>query len=90
MPTGIDSTEFAESITVTVGGTVLEPEKDYTVTGTGSTFTEITLTTPPEANVEIVFTQVTAKVMYAQGSGTASNGIPLQDQTTPAVVFLKS
>ena len=90
VPTGIDSTEFAESITVTVGGTVLEPEKDYTVTGTGSTFTEITLTTPPEANVEIVFTQVTAKVMYAQGSGTASNGIPLQDQTTPAVVFLKS
>lgn len=90
VPTGIDSTEFAESITVTVGGTVLEPEKDYTVTGTGSTFTEITLTTPPEANVEIVFTQITAKVMYAQGSGTASNGIPLQDQTTPAVIFLKS
>ena len=90
VPTGVDSTEYAESITVTVAGTVLVPEKDYTVTGTGSTFTEITMVTPPEANVEIVFSQTTAKVMYAQGSGTASNGIALQDQTTPAVLFLKS
>ena len=90
VPTGLDSTELSESITATVGGTVLVPEIDYTVTGVGSTFTEITFTTAPAANVEIVFSQITANVMYAQGSGTASNGIALQDQTTRAVKFLKS
>jgi hypothetical protein len=90
VPTGLDSTELAESITVTVAGTVLVPDTDYTITATDSAFTEVTLTTPPLANVEVWFSQVTAKVMYAQGSGTASNGIPLQDQTTPAVTFLKS
>ena len=90
VPTGLDSTELAESITVTVAGTVLVPDTDYTITATDSAFTEVTLTTPPLANVEVWFSQVTAKVMYAQGSGTASNGIPLQDQTTPAVLFLKS
>ena len=73
-----------------MGGTVLVPEIDYTVTGVDSTFTEITFTTAPAANVEIVFSQITANVMYAQGSGTASNGIALQDQTTRAVKFLKS
>ena len=90
VPTGIDSTELSDSITATVGGTVLVPGTDYTVTETDSTFTEITFTTAPEANVEVVFTQVTAKVMYAQGATSASNGIPLQDQTTTAVEFLKS
>jgi hypothetical protein len=90
VPTGLDSTELAESITVTVAGTVLVPDTDYTITATDSAFTEVTLTTPPLANVEVWFSQVTAKVMYAQGSGTASNGIALQDQTTPAVKFLKS
>ena len=89
VPTGIDSTELSESITVTVAGTVLVPETDYTVTGTDPTFTEVTLTTPPLANVEVWFSQVTAKVMYAQGVGTASNGAPLQEQTTTAAVFLK-
>jgi hypothetical protein len=90
VPTGIDSTEHTESITVTVGGTILVPETDYTVTGIDSTFTEVTLTTAPLNGVEVWFSQVTANVMYAQGSSTASNGIPLQDQTTAAAVFLKS
>mgnify|MGYP001315870032 CR=1 FL=1 len=90
VPTGLDSTELSESIKVTVGGTVLVPETDYTVTGTDTTFTEVTLTTAPLKGVEIVFSQVTAKVLYAQGTGTASNGIALQDQTTSAVTFLKS
>ena len=90
VPTGLDSTELADSITVTVAGTVLVPETDYTITATDTTFTEVTLTTPPAVNVEVWFSQVTANVMYAQGESTASNGIALQDQTTPAVVFLKS
>jgi len=90
VPTGIDSTELAETITVTVAGTVLVPDTDYIITATDSAFTEVTLTTPPLANVEVWFSQVTANVMYAQGSSTASNGIALQDQTTSAVTFLKS
>ena len=60
------------------------------MTGTDTTFTEVTLTTAPLKGVEIVFSQITAKVMYAQGTNTASNGIALQDQTTSAVTFLKS
>ena len=90
IPTGIDSTEHSECIIVTVGGTVLVPETDYTVTGIDSTFTEITLSTPPASGVEVYFSKVTANVMYAQGTNSASNGIALQDQTTPAVKFLKS
>ena len=90
VPTGLDSTELAESITVTVAGAVLVPETDYTVTGVDTTSTEITLTVAPDPNVEVWFSQVTAKVMYAQGTNTASNGIALQDQTTAAVLFLKS
>ena len=90
VPTGIDSTELAETITVTVAGTVLVPDTDYIITATDSGFTEVTLTTPPLANVEVWFSQVTANVMYAQGSSTASNGIALQDQTTSAATFLKS
>ena len=69
---------------------MLVPETDYTVTGIDSTFTEITLTTAPANGVEVWFSQVTANVMYAQGRSTASNGIPLQDQTTAAALFLKS
>jgi len=90
VPTQIDSTENSESITVTVAGAVLVPETDYTVTGIDTTFTEITLTTAPANGVEVWFSQVTANVMYAQGSSTASNGIALQDQTTAAALFLKS
>ena len=89
VPTLLDSTEFSESITVTVGGTVLVPDTDYTVTGVDSTFTEVTLTVAPAANVEVWFSQITANVMYAQGTNTASNGIALQDQTTSAALFLK-
>ena len=29
------------------------------------------------------------KIWYAQGTGTASNGIPLQDQTTNPALFIK-
>ncbi len=89
VPTLLDSTEFSESIAVTVGGTLLVPDTDYTVTGVDTLSTEVTLTVAPEANVEVWFSQVTANVMYAQGTNTASNGIPLQDQTTPAALFLK-
>jgi hypothetical protein len=55
VPTGIDSTELAETITVTVAGTVLVPDTDYIITATDSAFTEVTLTTPPLANVEVWF-----------------------------------
>jgi hypothetical protein len=84
VPTGVDSTELSDTISATVGGTVFVPGTDYSVTETDSAFTEITFTTAPAANVEIVFSQVTANVMYTQ------LGIPLQEQTNTAVEFLKS
>ena len=90
IPTLVDSTELADAITVTVGGTELLPDTDYTVTFVGTNSTEITFTTAPASGSTIAFSQVTANVMYAQGTGTASNGIALQDQTTPAALFLKS
>ena len=89
VPVSEDSTEYAESIKVTVAGKVLTPETDYTITGTDIAFTEITLTTAPAANVDVWFSKLTSKVMYAQGASTASNGIALQEQTTPAALFLK-
>ena len=90
IPTLLDSTELADAITVTVGGTVLLPDTDYIVTESSLTSTEITFTTAPASGSTIAFSQVTANVMYAQGTNTASNGIALQDQTTPAALFLKS
>jgi hypothetical protein len=89
IPTLIDSTELSDAITVTVGGKVLVPDTDYTVTNVTLTSTEVTFTTAPALGVEVHFSQVTAKVMYAQGTNTASNGVALQDQTTAAAVFLK-
>jgi len=90
IPTLVDSTELADAITVTVGGTELLPDTDYTVTFVGTNSTEITFTTAPASGSTVTFSQVTANVMYAQGTGTASNGIALQDQTTPAALFLQS
>jgi hypothetical protein len=89
VPVTLDSTELSDAVTVTVGGTVLVPETDYTVTEVNPTSTEVTLVTAPASGVEVYFSQVTANVMYAQGVDTASNGIALQDQTTPAALFLK-
>ena len=89
IPTLIDSTEITDAITVTVGGTLLVPETDYTVTEVNLTNTEVTLVTAPGDGVEVYFSQATANVMYAQGATSASNGIALQDQTTPAALFLK-
>ena len=89
IPTLIDSTEITDAITVTVGGTLLVPETDFTVTEVNPTSTEVTLVTAPASGVEVYFSQVTANVMYAQGTNTASNGVALQDQTTPAALFLK-
>jgi hypothetical protein len=89
IPTLIDSTEITDAISVIVGGTVLVPETDYSVTEVNVTTTEVTLVTAPADGVEVYFSQVTANVMYAQGASTASNGVALQDQTTPAALFLK-
>ena len=57
---------------------------------TGPTQVEVTFTVAPALGVEIEISVVSGKVMYAQGASTASNGIALQDQTTPAALFLKA
>ena len=89
VPTGIDSTELDESVRVSVGGTLQTPNTDYTITQVDSTQVEVTFVTAPASGSEIDISIVTGKVMYAQGASTASNGIALQEQTTPAALFLK-
>ena len=89
MRTGIDSTELDESVRVSVGGTLQTPNTDFTITQVDSTQVEVTFVTAPASGSEIDISIVTGKVMYAQGASTASNGIALQEQTTPAALFLK-
>jgi hypothetical protein len=82
----LDSTEIEEAVRVRVGGTLLDIS-EYFVSQVNPT--QVTLINAPAAGVEIDVFIVKASVMYAQGTGTASNGIALQQQTTDALRFLR-
>jgi hypothetical protein len=82
----LDSTEIEEAVRVRVGGTLLDIS-EYFISQVNPT--EVTLINAPAAGVEIDVFIVKASVMYAQGTGTASNGIALQQQTTDALRFLR-
>jgi hypothetical protein len=82
----LDSTEIEEAVRVRVGGTLLDIS-EYFVSQINPT--QVTLINAPAAGVEIDVFIVKASVMYAQGTGTASNGIALQQQTTDALRFLR-
>jgi len=84
---GIDSTEIEEAVRVRVGGTELA-DSDYTVTQVDP-YAEITLVDAPGDGVEVYIYIIKSKVMYAQGTNTASNGIALQEQTTQAARFIR-
>jgi hypothetical protein len=90
VPTTLDSTELDEAVRVNVGGAKMIAGTDYTITQVDPTQVEVTFTVAPALGVEIEISVVSGKVMYAQGASTASNGIALQDQTTPAALFLKA
>jgi hypothetical protein len=77
------------AVRVRVGGTELVPGTGaYTVDSISPTVT-VTITDAPAAGVEVNVYIVEAHVMYAQGVGTASDGIALQDQTTLAARFIR-
>lgn len=73
------------AVRVNVGGTMLE--SGFTVNSQNTV--SVTLDTAPAAGVEVSVYVVQAHVMYAPGPGTASNGLTLSAQTTPAVEFIK-
>jgi hypothetical protein len=82
----LDSTEIEEAVRVQVGGTLLDVS-EYFISGDDPT--QVTLVDAPASGVEIEIFIVKASVMYAQGVGTASNGVALQQQTTDALRFLR-
>jgi hypothetical protein len=86
LDTSLDSTEIEEVVRVNVGGADLA-QSSYTVTQLNPV--EVSLIDAPDDGVEIIVSIVKANVMYAQGSGTASNGIALQEQTTSAARFIR-
>lgn len=77
------------AVRVRVGGTELLPGTGAYVVSSISPTVTVQITTPPAAGVEVNVYIVEAHVMYAQGVGTASNGIALQEQTTLAAKFIR-
>jgi len=73
-------------IQVSVGGTIVDAS-EYSVSSVDPI--TITFATAPQSGVEVVIFIVQAKVLYAQGINTASNGIPLQEQNTEAAWFIE-
>jgi hypothetical protein len=80
-----DSTIRDESLEVYVGG--IRVTSGYTVTADNPA--EITFDEAPASGVEITMLVRRGVTWYAQGSGTASNGNPLQITETAAARFLR-
>jgi hypothetical protein len=89
VPSSLTGSTLNSAIAVSVGGTLMIPTTDYTVVRDSATQVTVTFTTAPASGSEIDISITTGKVMYAQGTSTASNGIALQEQTTAAALFLK-
>ena len=84
--TGLDSTEIEEVVRVSVAGTLLA-NSEYSITQINPV--EVQLVNAPALGKEVEVSIVQSRVMYAQGDGTASTGVALQEQDTNAVRFLK-
>jgi hypothetical protein len=80
----IDSTELVEAVQVFEGGVLRT--SGYTVLSSDPVTIEFD--TAPPAGVEITVSIQQARVMYAQGTNTASDGVPLQESSTPAARFI--
>jgi len=83
---GLDSTQIEEVIRVRVGGVDLQ-DSEYVVSQIDPV--EVNLDTAPGDGVDVLVYTVKATVMYAQGTGTPSDGVPLQEQETLAAQFLR-
>jgi hypothetical protein len=79
-----DSTSLAAAVEVYLGGTQLTT--GYEVISEDPV--TVTFDTAPPNGVEVAILVRQGVTWYAQGSGTASNGIALQENTAPAARFL--
>jgi hypothetical protein len=82
---GLDSTELVEAVQVYVGG-ILQLT-GYTIAATDPVRVEFD--TAPTAGYQVSIRIQQGQVMYQQGVGTASNGVPLQETDTPAAIFIR-
>ena len=81
----MDSTEFVEAIQVFVGGILQTSGYDILNTVPIS----IRFDTAPPSGYQVSIQIQQARVMYNQGPGTASDGIPLQETNSPAADFIR-
>ena len=84
--TVVSDISVTRAVQVTVGG-VLVPDTAYTVSAIDPVTVVFDVAPAEDLIVEIYITQ--ARVMYAQGVGTASDGQPLQEQQTQAAWFIE-
>lgn len=84
--TFITDISVTRPIQVKVGGTLVD-STEYTVSSVNPI--SITFNSPPQKGVEVEIFIIQAQVLYAQGLGTPSNGIPLQEQNTEAAWFIE-
>jgi hypothetical protein len=81
----LDSTELTEAVEVYVGG-ILQ-SSGYTVTGSDPVTVEFDVA--PTENYQVAIVVRRGVSWYEPGSGTPSNGIPLQEQNTSAARFIR-
>jgi hypothetical protein len=82
---GLDSTELVEAVEVYVGG-ILQTS-GYSVTGANPV--TVAFGIAPTANYQVSIVVKRGLSWYEPGSGTASNGIALQEQQTSAARFIR-
>ena len=82
----LDSTELVEAVQVFVGGRL--QLSGYTVTSSNPVRVEFEQ--PPALGYQVTIRIQQARVMYQQGVGTASNGVPLQKTDTAAARFIRN
>ena len=80
-----DSMLEYDSIEIYVGGTRVT--QGYTITGSNPVIVEFD--NAPASGVEITILVRRGVTWYAPGSGTPSDGVPLQETNTPAARFLR-
>jgi len=84
--TFVTTLEVTSPVQVKVGGTPVVGSQ-YSVSSVNPVI--VTFDTAPDDGLEIEIYINQAQVLYAQGVNTASNGLPLQEQSTLAARFIE-
>lgn len=83
--TGLTTAQVSEAVEVYVGG--IRQSSGYTVTSAAPV--SVTFAQAPTENYQVTIAVERGLSWYQPGSGTASNGIPLQEQNTTAARFIR-